>query len=247
MINTRIAHSFNRAYLSYDQHCQVQTNINHKLIELLIPFMTPKQIIVDLGCGTGNSTLALYKTFLPEKIYALDLADRLLNLAQTKETHNNLIYIKSNFEDSIFQENSVNLIYSNMALQWGYDLLRIFQIIFTQLKPKGLFAFSLPLLGTFSELHSKNNFFTFQKVEDLFKKTNFKILTRKKIIYQERFSTAVELLQSIKKCGANFVTHNRQSNGLRRRSLSEFFLNEDEYNLTYEIGFFIAEKKEYHG
>jgi trans-aconitate methyltransferase len=52
----------------------LQSDICNNLVMQLKKYISSARSIVDLGCGTGNSTMQLIDNFVYEKIYAENVA-----------------------------------------------------------------------------------------------------------------------------------------------------------------------------
>lgn len=211
---------FNKAASKYDAHCQLQLSIGEKLLSLI----TPAEKIIDLGCGTGITTSKLtYK-----ELYALDISDKLLAQAKLRLGNKNITYLEESFDN--FSGLELDLAFANMSLQWSNDLKSTLSNIKANLKPGGILAFSIPLLGTFANLNiSSMSFLSFEQVKQL--------LTDWQIIYADSkemnyiFSNLIEALRSVKAVGANYY---KNKNGkLISRDKSTCILK-------YNIGYFVV-------
>ena len=74
LIKEKIRLAFNRSYNTYDSYCMLQSDICNNLVMQLKKYISSARSIVDLGCGTGNSTMQLIDNFVYEKIYAENVA-----------------------------------------------------------------------------------------------------------------------------------------------------------------------------
>ena len=77
---------FNKSADRYDQHCQLQLTTGDKLLSLTEPAKT----VIDLGCGTGIITAKLQYN----KLYALDLSDKMLATAKLRFGDKNIVYLE---------------------------------------------------------------------------------------------------------------------------------------------------------
>jgi malonyl-CoA O-methyltransferase len=132
-----------------------------------------------------------------------------------------------------------------MALQWSRDLPNMLSNLYNTLFPNGLFAFSIPITGTFIELPTNSTFYCFNYLYNLLSENGFNIL--KGDIHEEtfRFNSIFEALQSIKKVGANYVAnHDTMQSSL----LGQLIKHRKQpiqlpFSLTYKIGIFITTKR----
>lgn len=97
-------------------------------------------IVLDLGCGTGTLTAELAKKC--QKVYGIDLAAEMLEIAQTKSS--TVSWMKENIcTFSLDQQFDVILLsgHSFQTLQSDADRLALFQKMKQHLKPTGFFIF----------------------------------------------------------------------------------------------------------
>src|SRR5262249_1998089 len=137
---------------TYDDNCQVQREIGNRLIELVVNDRREFQRIIDLGCGTGLVTAQLANQINYRDFHAIDIADLLLAKAKERLAHHSIQTYSAYFDRLPTYDFSFDLVFSNMALQWSRCLIASLTCFASLLTPGGLFAFSIPLPGTFNEL-----------------------------------------------------------------------------------------------
>jgi malonyl-CoA O-methyltransferase len=204
-----------------------------------------KPKIADLGCGTGCSTEALCTLFPDEKIVAIDFAAHALERAQAKIQSTKVEFLLSDFEEKIFQSQSMDLIFSNMSLQWSLQLEHLFEHLHQAIQTNGLLAFSVPVEGNFPEIQTthKNIFVSQLTIERLLQKIGFTILMAESAYYQENFDSPLESLRSLRKTGTTVLVDAQAEQGLSHaKSLNHILVDANSTTLTYHIGFFIAQK-----
>jgi len=143
-----IAHCFNRAAKHYDAACRLQTEVGKHLISLLQPHVVTPEKILDLGAGTGLITQQLAETIGGEKFILTDIAKDMLAVARKRFHKPPHEILHADFEAIPQKENSIDLVFSNMALQWSTTSSTALAEAYRVLRPRGLFALSLPLQGT---------------------------------------------------------------------------------------------------
>ena len=74
------------------------------------------QRIIDIGCGSGMSTLALRRRFMDANIVGVDLSRNMLNKA--KEVLTDVQWIQYDCNESLEFLGTFDLIFSNAFLQW---------------------------------------------------------------------------------------------------------------------------------
>jgi trans-aconitate 2-methyltransferase len=97
--------------------------------------------VIDLGCGTGNSTEQLYRRWPQAELTGLDNSPDMLSQARTN--HPDWKWIQSGVEqwkpDAAF-----DLIFSNACLHWIADHARLFPRLVSYLAPGGALAVQMP-------------------------------------------------------------------------------------------------------
>lgn len=146
----RVADSFSRAASSYDSVARLQRQVGQKLLDSLPNQLQPSQLqssqlqsdqVVDLGCGTGYFTTRLADKYTSAGIAGVDLAQGMLTFARSE--HNlAAAWLCGDAEDLPLADNSVDLIFSNLALQWCEQLPRLAAEIARVLRPGGQLAFT---------------------------------------------------------------------------------------------------------
>lgn len=240
----RIQRSFNRAFKTYDDYSYILIKICKELLSQLKKIEFNYEIIADFACGTGVSTQEINLVFSYKNLYAIDFCSNLLNEAKKKFENSNIVFILADFDDFLFFENSLHLIFCNMGLQWSLDLRNTFKVYSYQLVHSGLMAFSIPLEGTFNELDAKsrNQFYQPDFIINLLIKNGFLILSYHETNFTDEFKTVQEAIHSIKYIGANCLVQRRKTDLSAKPILKSSFTNQKVVELTYRIGFFICKK-----
>jgi trans-aconitate 2-methyltransferase len=101
---------------------------------------SPRRII-DLGCGTGNSTEQLHRRWPQAVITGLDSSPDMLE--QARRNHPEWKWIESTIE-TWCPEGAYDLIFSNAALQWIPDHERLFPRLLNGVSPGGALAVQMP-------------------------------------------------------------------------------------------------------
>ena len=215
-----VQHAFNQAAQTYDQHCEVQTIACQTLIKHLVAIQSKFDHLADFGCGTGYNSHLLFNALQFKTITLVDHAKNLLSLCRQKLSTDDkgrlkgdrykavqINYEQRNFDQLIFDRPTLDLVFSNMALQWSVDLNCTLQLTHHQLHTDGVLAFSLPIHGTFKELpfHSRNDFYSSETIESLLQRQGYQCLKTLQEPIVQTFKTPIDALRSIKKVGAHTV------------------------------------------
>ncbi len=234
---------FNKAATSYDANSDVQQSMGKKLISMLQTFITDDQSVIDLGCGTGMVTKNLFETVKFSRIVGIDLADELLKMAHKRLANPSIEFHQANFANLPLANESIDHVFSNMALHWSHDFNLTLQEIFRIQKQQGIFAMSLPLQGTLAELAQYgcryNDFWSKGFVDHTLQKNGYEILHDEMLTCVVKYKNMLTALRLMKKTGTNFITRNTQQVVLSKSQLTAM---RDDASLTYVIYLVIAKK-----
>lgn len=158
----QVAQSFAHAAQQYDDVAVLQRQTADELLERLdLVKLEPKRIL-DLGAGTGRNLSLLAAKYPKAELIALDIAPAMLKQARQRfqqdsglkrwlPTHQQPAYMAGDAEVLPLAENSVDMVYANLSLQWC-DPAKCFAEIQRVLKPGGLLSFSSLGPDTLNEL-----------------------------------------------------------------------------------------------
>jgi trans-aconitate 2-methyltransferase len=97
--------------------------------------------IIDLGCGPGNSTEILFKRWPKARVSGLDSSEKMIEKAnQDYPGYEWILADAAEFKP----QTRYDLVFSNAALQWIPDHLKLLPQIIGWLKPGGLLAMQVP-------------------------------------------------------------------------------------------------------
>jgi malonyl-CoA O-methyltransferase len=135
--------AFERAAAGYDQAAVVQREIGGRLLERLELIKLKPAVIVDVGCGTGLITVALLKKYRQARVIGLELSPAMVAAARKRAPWLRTLHGMVGEAEALPLANaSCDLIFSNLALQWCFDLDRVFAEFRRVLKPGGALLFS---------------------------------------------------------------------------------------------------------
>jgi trans-aconitate 2-methyltransferase len=98
-------------------------------------------VVVDLGCGPGNSTELLAHRFAEAETTGVDTSEAMLNAARARLP--NCRFVQGDIA-SWQPETPLDVIYANAALQWVPDHPALVPQLFGLLAPGGVLAFQVP-------------------------------------------------------------------------------------------------------
>lgn len=214
----QIKNAFNKAAITYDQHSQLQKEVALRLAEQFELFKINPKTILDLGSGTGQLSELLKNNYPKAKMIQSDLAESMLRLSAEKQKTS---FVCADVEVLPFKEKSIDLIVSNLMLQWVNPLDKAFAEIKHTLTNKGLFVFSTfgpdtlkELRSAWSEVDQKshtNPFIDMHDVGEALQRNGFvsPVLSNEVITLQ--YKSIKDLFIDLKRIGANTVTENQRS------------------------------------
>ena len=146
-----IRDAFNKAAATYNQSAILQREICARLAQHLdLIRLRDTKYILDLGAGTGISTKHLHNYFSHSQIFALDIAKKMLSI--NKRENQSVFTLCANAHYLPFSDSSIDVIFSNLMLQWCTDTQALFKECARVLKNDGLFIFSTFGVDTLCEL-----------------------------------------------------------------------------------------------
>ncbi|OFV71132.1 methyltransferase domain-containing protein [Acetobacterium wieringae] len=98
--------------------------------------------IIDIGCGSGMSTLPLRNRFKEAEIFGADSSPSMLT--QAKETVEDVTWLERDCSKPMDDLGQFDLIFSNAALQWFENQAKVIKNLSGMLLPKGLLAVQIP-------------------------------------------------------------------------------------------------------
>jgi malonyl-CoA O-methyltransferase len=150
----QVRRAFSRAATGYDAAAKLQHAVEARLLDMLDYLDDPAlkrespNVVVDLGCGPGRAAAAMQKRWPKARILALDLA--LPMLRETRASSKRGINPFARRPQPVcadaralpLAENSVDVLFSNLCLQWVEDLDAVFAGFRRVLKPQGMLLLS---------------------------------------------------------------------------------------------------------
>lgn len=165
-----VRRAFERAAASYDAHAVLQREVCDRLLERLAFMNIAPQRILDLGAGTGYGLQHLQTRFPAAHLIGLDLAPAMLQRARAKlltpawhqrivahfssSTRASVEFVCADMERLPFKPNSMDLVWSSLALQWANDLESTLRDCHRTLAPDGLMIFATFGPDTLKELRT---------------------------------------------------------------------------------------------
>ncbi|HEY4341996.1 MAG TPA: malonyl-ACP O-methyltransferase BioC [Steroidobacteraceae bacterium] len=147
--------SFDRASATYDTAAVLQARVRDELLSRLDLIRISPEVIVDAGCGTGDGARQLKDRYRTAMVIALDLAPGMLREARRRGSWRRpLQRLCADVFQLPFRDGTIDLIFSNLVLQWCDDLDAALREIRRVLSPDGFFAFATFGPDTLRELRN---------------------------------------------------------------------------------------------
>lgn len=144
--------SFSRSAKSYAKHSGLQKELSGYLVRVFAsPGIASPKKILDVGCGTGFTSIDAKNRWPSARLLAIDIA-----LPMALEAKKAGVPNATTADASIlpFKNSSFDLIVSSLALQWASRDDRLFTELARVLVKGGQLVFSTLGPGTLAELHS---------------------------------------------------------------------------------------------
>ena len=148
----RVAHAFSRAAPRYGELATAQQAMGQALWQRLPDTATQ---VLDLGCGPGHWTARLAQRYsatgLPAQVFGLDLAPGMLERARA-EHGDRLGWLCGDAAHLPLADRSMDLVFSNLAIQWCPDLDTVLAELQRVLRPGGRALINTLGPGTLTEV-----------------------------------------------------------------------------------------------
>lgn len=155
-----VRRAFERAAQGYEEHAVLHREVGRRLAEHLEPIRIEPATILDLGCGPGTSFEALARRFPAATLVGLDLAQAMARRARARApwwrrafARRSPALVCGDAERLPLAAASVDLVFSNLALQWC-RAERVFAEAARALRVGGLLLFATFGPDTLKELRA---------------------------------------------------------------------------------------------
>jgi malonyl-CoA O-methyltransferase len=244
--------AFDRASSTYEPAAVLQSQVAEELLSRLEPFDFEPAVILDLGAGTGRLAAQLKRRYRRSAVIALDLAPGMLREATRHQRFlRRFERVCADAARLPLRSSSIDIVFSNLMLQWCDPLDHALTEVRRVLKPQGLFLFSTFGPDTLKELRSAwsqadtynhvNRFLDMHDVGDALVRTGLAEPVLDVDRLQLTYSDALTLMRDLKSIGARNSTAGRPRSLTSRARLQrvltayESFRQNGQLPATYEI------------
>jgi malonyl-CoA O-methyltransferase len=258
----RVRVSFDRAANTYDAAAVMQKMVREEMLSRLDFVSLKPQRILDAGCGTGHASQALMQKYPDAQVVSLDFAMSMLR--KTRDLNGSFrqrakqffgrakqSYLCADLEKLPLAEASIDMFWSNLAIQWSNDLDAVFADIHRVMKTEGLFMFSTLGPDTLKELRAASNvdservhvsrFLDMHDIGDALVRAGFSapVLDVERITLT--YDDAISVMRDLKSIGAHNATDGRsrrlQGRGFLRQLTENYerFRKDGKLPATFEV------------
>ncbi len=242
-----VARAFGRAAGYYEQYAELQRRCGDILLALAPPAADGD--LLDAGCGTG-----WYSRLWRERgqhVVALDLSPQMLRQARSLDAAS--LYLVGDIDALPLASQSVDRVWSNLAVQWSSDLRTALQQFARVLRPEGVMLFSTLLAGSLQDVHDAwqplggservNRFLSEKQVRAAGAGLNLRFVRQMLVMH---FPSALSAMRSLKGIGATHLHQGRDSAPVTRQRLAQLETlwprDAQGYRLTYQLLFGITQR-----
>lgn len=240
-----VARAFSNAANGYDRIANIQQKTGGHLLSLIDACgvkLKAGSRCLDLGAGTGRETRQLAKQLQPDMLVALDIAP---GMCQSVSNRLSCHTLQADFDSLPIVDNSMDLIFANLALQWSDDLPKLLGNLRAVLSANGVIAFNTLLQGSMQEidaawadLDDAEHTLDFARRDDI--ENQLSSFFRIEKITVDRFvdthETIEETLQSLRGIGASNHLSDRPKRTLTKMRYRRFLSALEQKTLVRDIG-----------
>ncbi|PZD57998.1 malonyl-ACP O-methyltransferase BioC [Pantoea ananatis] len=241
-----VARAFGRAASQYDHYAELQRLSGDALLAQ-VPAHSGLQLL-DAGCGTG-----WYSRIWRDRgkeVTALDLSPQMLQQArQNGAAHH---YLAGDIDALPLADQSVDLVWSNLVVQWSENLQSALMQFNRVLRPGGCLLFSTLSAGSLHEVHQAwsqvdghlhaNRFLPAQEIAAACETQRLRCHAQTLTLH---FPDALSAMRSLKGIGATHLHTGRSDCVLTRQRLAQLEAHwprdEQGFRLSYHLMFGVTQ------
>ncbi|WP_018151978.1 malonyl-ACP O-methyltransferase BioC [Leeia oryzae] len=216
--------AFNEAASRYDAAAILQQEVCNRMAERLEYIKHQPATVLDAGSGTGFGRDKLQTAYPKASVIELDIAHAMLLAARQKTSRWKRLFkdppaVCGDIEQLPLADNSLDMIWSNLAIQWVNDLDKAFAEFHRVLAPNGLLMFSTLGPDTLKELRQAfagvdqadhvNRFVDMHDIGDGLVKNGFATPVMDMEYITLTYQDVRTVMQDLKAIGAHNVMHGR--------------------------------------
>jgi malonyl-CoA O-methyltransferase len=246
--------SFNRAARTYEKWSKLQEMVGENLLERLEWLKIEPQYILEVGAGIGRLSRALSQQYQKAEVYSIDISINMAQFAHQKAFNDvqKPHFICADGAQLPFADKSIDLLMSNLMLQWCNDIETIFAEFARVLKPDGALFFSTFGPETLTELRHSfaqvddaihlNHFLDMHDIGDTLLQVGLTNPVMDVDWFQFTYNDVKQLMLELKHIGAHNMTAGRPRGLMGKDKFRAMLTTYEQYRLpegsipaTYEI------------
>tara|TARA_B100000686_G_C16805022_1_gene989302 strand:+ start:3587 stop:4483 length:897 start_codon:yes stop_codon:yes gene_type:complete len=222
--------SFERASAGYEEASMLQREVSDRMLSRLDYIKCDPHFILDAGSGTGYGGRKLAHRYPKGRILALDLALSMHYQARPMVSSwwrkvfstqkNSTNYVCGDIEQLPIRDSSIDLVWSNLSLQWCNNIEHTFSEMYRVLESEGLFMFSTFGPDTLHELRQAflsmddndhiNHFTDMHDIGDILVHSGFDMPVMDMEYITLTYDDLVSVMRELKAMGAHNVLQDRK-------------------------------------
>ena len=250
--------AFSRAAAGYDASAVLQREVCTRMLERLDYIKMKPARLLDAGCGTGWGGRQLAEKYPDAQTISLDIAIGMLQTAQSRSGWWRKLFgggrqmaVCGDVEALPLATGSIEMVWSNLAVQWCNDLPATFVELHRVLKTEGLLMFSTFGPDTLKELrlafngvddnNHLNRFADMHDVGDMLVQADFSEPVMDMEYMTLTYDDVRGVLQDLKAIGAHNATQGRGQGLMGKSAFNRLLENYEKLRrdgklpATYEI------------
>jgi malonyl-CoA O-methyltransferase len=252
-----IGRSFSLAAQRYDSVAGLQRDVGDRLLDDIRFDEGLPSTVLDLGCGTGYFYSQLTQLGPNIDYLGLDLAAGMVEFARDRFPGEGQ-WLVGDAEQLPLAANSVDLVFSSLAIQWCSSPHRVFAELARVLRPGGQCVFTSLGPETLRELRDSwasvddyqhvNNFISSAVLQDAAAQVPGIVMTVREQSFAVQYERVSELLRELKVLGAHNMNRGRAEGLTTKVALQAMYKSYEQWRsqgklpATYDVQFGMIEK-----
>jgi malonyl-CoA O-methyltransferase len=214
-----VRHAFGRAAATYEAHAVLQAEVGARLLDRLDGIALAPERVLDVGSGPGRGSEVLRARFPGASVVALDVALPMLRAAALRGPPA-FARVGGDAQALPFADASIDLVHSNLCLQWCDDPGLAIAEFARVLKPGGLLLFTTFGPATLHELRTAfasadatphvGRFVDMHDIGDALLTTGFRDPVLERDDFTLTYADALTLMRELRAIGATNADAKRQ-------------------------------------